>query len=30
MTQHPLGGLTARQFLRRFWQKRPLFVRDVE
>ncbi|OGA68578.1 MAG: hypothetical protein A3G83_08775 [Betaproteobacteria bacterium RIFCSPLOWO2_12_FULL_68_20] len=29
MTQHPLGGLTARQFLRRFWQKRPLFVRGA-
>ena len=22
-----LGGLTAREFLRRYWQKRPLFVR---
>ena len=24
-----LGGLTAREFLRRYWQKRPLFVRDA-
>jgi 50S ribosomal protein L16 3-hydroxylase len=24
-----LGGLTPRQFLRRFWQKRPLFVRGA-
>jgi 50S ribosomal protein L16 3-hydroxylase len=24
-----LGGLTARDFLRRYWQKRPLFVRDA-
>jgi len=24
-----LGGLTAREFLRRHWQKRPLFVRDA-
>ncbi|HJT61958.1 MAG TPA: cupin domain-containing protein [Burkholderiales bacterium] len=24
-----LGGLTAREFLRRYWQKRPLFVRNA-
>lgn len=24
-----LGGLQARDFLRRYWQKRPLFVRDA-
>jgi 50S ribosomal protein L16 3-hydroxylase len=24
-----LGGLTAREFLRRHWQKRPLYVRDA-
>ena len=24
-----LGGLTPREFLRRYWQKRPLFVRDA-
>ena len=24
-----LGGLTARDFLRSYWQKRPLFVRDA-
>jgi 50S ribosomal protein L16 3-hydroxylase len=24
-----LGGLTAREFLRRYWQKRPLFVRQA-
>jgi 50S ribosomal protein L16 3-hydroxylase len=27
MIQRMLGGLTARAFLRRHWQKRPLFVR---
>jgi 50S ribosomal protein L16 3-hydroxylase len=29
MTPCLLGGLTAREFLRRFWQKRPLFVRGA-
>jgi 50S ribosomal protein L16 3-hydroxylase len=24
-----LGGLTAREFLRRHWQKRPLYVRNA-
>jgi len=24
-----LGGLTAREFMRRYWQKRPLFVRNA-
>jgi len=24
-----LGGLTPRDFLRRYWQKRPLFVRGA-
>jgi 50S ribosomal protein L16 3-hydroxylase len=27
MSSSLLGGLTPRQFLRRYWQKRPLFVR---
>jgi 50S ribosomal protein L16 3-hydroxylase len=27
MSSSLLGGLTAREFLRRYWQKRPLFVR---
>ena len=29
MRLHTLGGLTPRTFLRRHWQKRPLFVRDA-
>ncbi len=29
MTPRLLGGLTAREFLRRFWQKRPLLVRGA-
>jgi 50S ribosomal protein L16 3-hydroxylase len=29
MRLHLLGGLTPRTFLRRHWQKRPLFVRDA-
>ncbi|MGQ0547676.1 MAG: JmjC domain-containing protein [Betaproteobacteria bacterium] len=29
MRLHWLGGLTPRTFLRRHWQKRPLFVRDA-
>ena len=29
MKQQLLGGLTARDFLARYWQKRPLFVRDA-
>jgi 50S ribosomal protein L16 3-hydroxylase len=29
MRLHMLGGLTARTFLRRCWQKRPLFVRGA-
>src|SRR3990170_81586 len=29
MNSRLLGGLTAREFLRRYWQKRPLFVRDA-
>jgi 50S ribosomal protein L16 3-hydroxylase len=29
MRLHSLGGLTPRTFLRRHWQKRPLFVRDA-
>jgi 50S ribosomal protein L16 3-hydroxylase len=29
MRLHMLGGLTPRTFLRRHWQKRPLFVRDA-
>jgi len=29
MRLHLLGGLTPRTFLRRCWQKRPLFVRDA-
>lgn len=28
-SQQELGGLTAREFLRRHWQKRPLFVRGA-
>ncbi len=27
MQQTPLGGLSAKEFLRRYWQKRPLLVR---
>ena len=29
MNQRMLGGMTARDFLRRYWQKRPLFVRGA-
>src|SRR2546430_7690397 len=29
MTLRLLGGLTPRTFLRRYWQKRPLFVRGA-
>jgi 50S ribosomal protein L16 3-hydroxylase len=29
MKSRMLGGLTAREFLRRYWQKRPLFVRGA-
>jgi 50S ribosomal protein L16 3-hydroxylase len=29
MNSRLLGGLTPREFLRRYWQKRPLFVRDA-
>ncbi len=29
MKSQLLGGLTPRDFLRRYWQKRPLFVRDA-
>jgi 50S ribosomal protein L16 3-hydroxylase len=29
MSSRLLGGLTPRQFLRRYWQKRPLFVRQA-
>jgi len=29
MSSRLLGGLTPREFLRRYWQKRPLFVRQA-
>src|SRR5688572_11311714 len=29
MKRQMLGGLTARDFLARYWQKRPLFVRGA-
>jgi len=29
MTKHALAGLSAGEFLRRYWQKKPLLVRDA-
>ncbi|MBV9361460.1 MAG: cupin domain-containing protein, partial [Betaproteobacteria bacterium] len=29
MEKNLLGGLTSREFLRRHWQKRPLYVRNA-